>query len=315
MKNRMLKQPNIANGAISFLFATRLNLLAQIIMSIVVIALEFSHPQSVDTVNVVGMLVIQICVSFTLLANYKQGIKPGNFSAKWQTVLLAVGLGALSIFGFAVVAGGFDKLMLLLGYENTAYITLNPFSTVVFLIATVICAPVVEELIFRGYLLGGLKTRLPKTVAIILSALAFALVHMSPSQTAYQLCLGLVLGFIACASNSVLPAVIVHSASNLTAFIIAVFNLDLTALSTDSAVGITVFCSLFVLTVTAVIIAVKLMKKWEKTTAVESEKNQEITANEKVTDDDKRVKTIALCAYVTATLICVFMWAMVFIAG
>lgn len=315
MKNKFLRQPNIANGSISFLLATLLNLVAQSIVGIVIFSLKFSSPELVNTVNVAGMLVIQICVSFTLLVNYKQGVKAGNFTAKWQTVLCAVGLGVLSIFGFAIASGGFDKLLNLLGYTNASYITLNPFSMVVFLLATVVCAPVVEETIFRGYLLNGLKSRLPKPVAVILSAFAFSLIHMSPSQTAYQFCFGLALGFVASETNSILPAIVMHSASNLTAFVIAVCNLNVTALAVGSATGVIVFSLLLLFTVAVLVFALKLMKKWENSTT----KSEEVAVEKAETEtaqngEEKRLNIVALCAYITGALVCAFMWAMVFIA-
>ena len=40
MKNKFLRQPNIANGSISFLLATLLNLVAQSIVGIVIFSLS-----------------------------------------------------------------------------------------------------------------------------------------------------------------------------------------------------------------------------------------------------------------------------------
>lgn len=45
-------------------------------------------------------------------------------------------------------------------------------------LALVIIAPLAEELIFRGWLYGHLRIKIPKTIAIIVTSLVFAVVHM-----------------------------------------------------------------------------------------------------------------------------------------
>ena len=76
----------------------------------------------------------------------------------------------------------------------------------VFALTPAIC----EELTFRGFLLTGLATNRRWTLAIVLSALAFGLVHWYPPQVFNAALLGLVLGLIAVRSGSLLPGVAFH---------------------------------------------------------------------------------------------------------
>jgi sodium transport system permease protein len=69
---------------------------------------------------------------------------------------------------------------------------------------------VVEELAFRGFILTGLRRRLPAWSAIVLSSFLFALYHMNVFQVLPAFILGLVLGLLAAWSNSVVPGMLFH---------------------------------------------------------------------------------------------------------
>jgi len=78
-----------------------------------------------------------------------------------------------------------------------------------------IVAPVVEELIFRGLILHGLRRNYNAIVAVIISALLFALFHLNPWQFPATFVLGLLLGWIMIRTNNILLAIIGHSINNL----------------------------------------------------------------------------------------------------
>src|SRR5438132_308956 len=69
---------------------------------------------------------------------------------------------------------------------------------------------VLEELAFRGFILTGLRRRLPLWSAIVLSSFLFALYHMNVFQVIPAFILGIVLGLLAAWSNSVLPGMLFH---------------------------------------------------------------------------------------------------------
>ena len=82
------------------------------------------------------------------------------------------------------------------------------------LIATVIVAPMVEELLYRGYLLGTLAERGWRAGAVVISALLFVTLHFEPANLIASLCLGFGTGLCALRTRSVMPGLIVHVASN-----------------------------------------------------------------------------------------------------
>jgi len=87
-------------------------------------------------------------------------------------------------------------------------------SGIALLIATVVVAPIVEEVLYRGYLLGTLVDRGWRVVAVLISALLFVTLHFEPTNLVASLCLGVGTGLCAVQSRSIVPGLIVHIASN-----------------------------------------------------------------------------------------------------
>lgn len=96
------------------------------------------------------------------------------------------------------------------------------FSWWMFLISAVVVAPLVEELTFRGYLMGRLARAGVDAAAIIrISTLLFALTHISwanPKTSVQSFVfagiVGTVLGIMRSRTNSVLPCILLHIAWN-----------------------------------------------------------------------------------------------------
>lgn len=83
----------------------------------------------------------------------------------------------------------------------------------------VIVAPLSEELLFRGIILRGLLRRYRPVVAILLSSLLFALMHLNPWQTISAFTLGLIFGWFFLRTGSVWPGVVGHAINNFIALI------------------------------------------------------------------------------------------------
>lgn len=78
-----------------------------------------------------------------------------------------------------------------------------------------VIAPIVEELIFRGIILNGLRKNYRATTAVFISALLFSLFHLNPWQMPATFVLGLLLGWIMIRTRNILLAIIGHSMNNL----------------------------------------------------------------------------------------------------
>lgn len=78
-----------------------------------------------------------------------------------------------------------------------------------------LCAPVVEELLFRGLLMRGLEARVPRPVALFLSSAVFAAAHVQAVQFAGLFVAGLTFGALAQRRGRLAPAIAAHVAFNL----------------------------------------------------------------------------------------------------
>jgi membrane protease YdiL (CAAX protease family) len=85
----------------------------------------------------------------------------------------------------------------------------------------VIAAPVSEEICFRGMLFGGLRTRLPRLAAALISALIFGALHVLTGISAVPplIAFGFVLALLYEQTGSILPGILLHMLNNSVALI------------------------------------------------------------------------------------------------
>ncbi|WP_315079639.1 type II CAAX endopeptidase family protein [uncultured Clostridium sp.] len=82
----------------------------------------------------------------------------------------------------------------------------------------IIIAPLQEEFINRGIILNGLLKKYSNKIAIIISALIFAIMHLNLQQGVNAFILGLFLGYIYIKTNSIYLTIFAHFFNNLLAF-------------------------------------------------------------------------------------------------
>ncbi len=90
----------------------------------------------------------------------------------------------------------------------------NLSALAVLFLTTVLIAPFFEELIFRGTLLPVLVSKQGRLLSIIVSALVFALAHLSVGEMFPLFVLGIGLALLRLSSGRLLPCVIMHSLWN-----------------------------------------------------------------------------------------------------
>lgn len=86
-----------------------------------------------------------------------------------------------------------------------------------------IIAPVTEEILMRGFVLGGLKDTYGVTAALLISAILFAILHFNMVQTLSAFVCGIILGLLYIKTNSVLCCIIAHSGYNLISYITIIY--------------------------------------------------------------------------------------------
>jgi membrane protease YdiL (CAAX protease family) len=132
-------------------------------------------------------------------------------SVRW--LVFAVGLGLPLGLGAAWLAAAFPSAAPI---EVTA---LLPWQQVLFF---VIAAPLQEEVIFRGLVQSVLQARWPGAIAVVCTAVLFAIVHIGSglATVAGALVLSALAGELRRRSGSLLPAIAVHSLFNIAAMLV-----------------------------------------------------------------------------------------------
>ena len=81
-------------------------------------------------------------------------------------------------------------------------------------------APLVEEMVFRGAVLRSLlQWNSRPWVAIAISSVIFAVIHMNPAQMPHAFLIGLLLGWMYYRTDSIVPGVVYHWVNNTVAYV------------------------------------------------------------------------------------------------
>ena len=105
------------------------------------------------------------------------------------------------------------------GYRPSVQDVLNRLDTqgiglLASFIAVSIIAPFAEEIVFRGFIYGGLRARFGVTLATISSTLFFTALHFSIEQFIPIFVLGLFLAWLYEKTGSLYPGIILHATNN-----------------------------------------------------------------------------------------------------
>lgn len=90
----------------------------------------------------------------------------------------------------------------------------NPADRIVLALMVCIGAPIAEELMYRGLLLGALRQRMGRWPAVMCSAVIFGLVHFQGVQLPGLILIGLILASLATWSGRLGTSMVAHAAFN-----------------------------------------------------------------------------------------------------
>ena len=142
---------------------------------------------------------------------YETGIR----RVKVRDALLSVGLGVLLLIFVSCVLDIIPEDSAVMQSYSDASSSISGGNVWVDIIATVLIAPIAEEIIFRGVILSRLNRAFPSGIAVIISALIFGAMHGQILWIAYAFVIGLVLGAVYIRYNSIVPTIAIHITFNL----------------------------------------------------------------------------------------------------
>ncbi|CAM0950083.1 unnamed protein product [Alopecurus aequalis] len=90
----------------------------------------------------------------------------------------------------------------------------DPVAMALYALVVTVCAPIWEEIVFRGFLLPSLTRYMPLPWSILVSAAAFALAHFNAQRVLPLIFLGVVMGGVFARSRNLLASMVLHSLWN-----------------------------------------------------------------------------------------------------
>lgn len=137
----------------------------------------------------------------------------------FQGILLAAGCAILFYF---VLDKGLDPVFekLFPSSEEGYRQMLKSLSSapVIGLIRVCLLAPVIEEILIRGFLLDGLSKNYGNVMALLVSAFFFALLHFNMVQTLSAFICGVLLGLLYLHTGSIFCCILAHIGYNLISY-------------------------------------------------------------------------------------------------
>lgn len=228
-ERKKLKKSYSAGGVSMLLHFIAANVISAILIYVVMIILQFKHPDSSYEqlydyafgspafVAITMLTYLFTNVGFAFLGLKWSKVK---FSSLIQTKNFSFGqaikycLCAIFIqYAAAIVSIGISDIVDKYGYSidvmDDSAMAQTTLGMVLMIIYTCIIAPITEELFYRGMLLKAFS-KANQRFAIIASSVFFGLAHGNIRQFMLAFLLGIFLSHITMKHNSLLPSIIVH---------------------------------------------------------------------------------------------------------
>ncbi len=101
---------------------------------------------------------------------------------------------------------------------------------------SIVIAPIMEEILFRGILQDALMRKYGVFVGILIASAVFGIVHLIPQQVVNAFMIGIVLGYIYYRTGALLPVILIHCINNAISYFTWMLNGE-TLLSTREQMG------------------------------------------------------------------------------
>jgi membrane protease YdiL (CAAX protease family) len=149
-----------------------------------------------------------------------------------MTVLLLSVLSAVTLF---VIVGGIAQLQEFLfphsqDYQEAWQQALRQFHTLPFPLTWALIAllpGVCEELLFRGFLLRGFRTRFSEPAAIVWVGVLFGIFHVDPYRFVPVTLLGIWFGYLVVRTGSIIAGMVAHVTNNTIAISLSYFAMEM----------------------------------------------------------------------------------------
>ena len=138
----------------------------------------------------------------------KLNLKDISFS-----VMTGIGVSGIS-FIWLIIAGKIPEFQAQIAAMKEGNAMIGGGSLHGVFLSAVIAAPIVEEVIFRGVVLGSFRKIFPAWASILISAIIFGVYHMNPVAIVYATVMGIIAGVVYEKKQNLLFPIMLHMANN-----------------------------------------------------------------------------------------------------
>lgn len=329
----MKNEYSFKDGSLVYIFAVASMFVASVVLSMIlgvvvgVTGQEMSTVASQNWAIYLNSILSELAFFLVYFIYTKQNkikkysLKNVNKSIFDLRFLVVFASSLVVFFGSLNFTTFFNTLFLSFATPSISGVPLNNFGE---FLLSVLCFAIIpaiaEELIFRGVVFSSLKNKIGLVWAVIVSSVAFTLIHFSIFQTIHQFLLGVVLSLIFYFTGKLVYSMFFHFFNNFFVlfFVYVSGNQNFGIFSQFGALEIVLTFVIFFVCVGLAVLLFYLMKVLTKNKQKEGVQSKEVfeTSNidkqklkeeNKISSQYEDVLPIAL--YIATVFICVLFWA------
>lgn len=171
-------------------------------------------------------LIMFICLSIWLLLarlTAGNGIPAARPSGAESAASVPIALGMLGVISLYMLAvqvlaqhsAAVDGLLQEYQKNITLPASVSGYEAILYCSGVGVIVPIIEEIIFRGIILGEFRSTMKSGPAVLASSVVFGAMHMQPIQIGYAVICGLVLGYVCLYTDSIVVSSAIHIIFNL----------------------------------------------------------------------------------------------------
>ena len=224
--------PPVPWGLRDIFFAVLVSIAGIVLLNLGVIAINMAANNIIEKngIALIGFVIFQdaiivgavILFSLTRYGVGKEALGwrsfPARLGCSMSAALLLASYFVRLVYGMVAMAFGYRPSL----QEITDRLDTQGLGFIASFIAVAIIAPFAEEIVFRGFIYGGLRSRFGVVAAIMGSTLFFTGLHFTVEQFIPIFALGLFLAWLYETSGSLFPGIILHATNNAISLLLLV---------------------------------------------------------------------------------------------
>jgi uncharacterized protein len=211
----------------------------------------FFHPLSVEVYSVFNLassLIIDTLIIIIILPWFNVGVMVQFRKVQFNLLIMIVIMAVFVLILVLPIVDPVEFIKRLTHHQLTikkfdfALLTTPNINKIIYFFLMVIITPIVEEIVYRGFLFNMLLKKYSLKIALIASSLIFALIHLRFTGIGFLFLYGLFFGYVYYKTNSLIAPILAHFTINFLASFSAQSFVDLNSGSIVKYLLIYVIC-------------------------------------------------------------------------